>query len=340
MREAERDLTELRRIGQIIKDDTVYATPSVRLDLWARAPLSGRGLPLDGLFSEAASIMESAFSFYGGSGAFPASKGRKPRSSDLALPGQIAELMQKSYQANAEECKEQVARLRAQGITPDESAFMPYDHGTLFLGDAFPPEESGNHIQLLGYGIGGWRIGLSFALDTYQRHKDRVLALAEAVHGSGVPETGCFGFAYNTARLTEAHHLHHYQPLTRRFRMISMTESAQIDTQENRPQLYPINSWVYLSKARAALCQIPEDAVRELKGEIHALHENDMGFMIKLTPEPILGDLCHTPDLAPARAAGELFDRCYANRPIYRGIRLGHQADILSWLRRFTVQDG
>lgn len=284
--------------------------------------------------------MESAFTFYGGSGAFPASKGRKPRSSDLALPGQIAELMQRSYEADAEGCKARMAQLRDQGITPDESAFMPHDHGTLFLGDAFPPDQSGNHIQLLGYGIGGWRIGLSFALDTYQRHKNRVFALAEAVHGSGMPDTGCFGFAYNTARLTEAHQLHHYQPLTRRFRMISMTESAQIDTQEDRPQLYPINSWVYLSKARAALCQISEDAVRGLEGQIHALHENDTGFLIKLFPEPILGDLHQTCDLAPARAVGKLFDRCYADRPIYRGISLGHQADILRWLRRFAVQDG
>lgn len=340
MNEAERDLTELRRIGQITNDGIVYATPCVRLDLWARAPLSGRDLPLDGLFSEAAAIMENAFTFYGGSGAFPASKGRKPRRSDLDLPHQISELMQKSYEADDRECKARMAQLRDQGITPDENAFKNYDHGTFFLSDAFPPEESGNHIQLLGYGVGGWRIALSFSLDFYQRHKDRVIALAEAVHDSGMPDTGGFGFAYNTARLSEAHQLHHYRPLTHRFRMINMTESAQIDTEDDRQQLYPINSWVYLSKARAALCQISEDMVRKLAGQIHTLRESDTGFLIKLTSEPILGDLRHTPDLAPACALGNLFDKCYANRPIYRGISLGHQTDIMNWLRRFASQNG
>lgn len=336
MSDFDRDLQALTEIGSVTEGEFTHATPCLRIDMTCPAPMSARPARLDELLVKAHAIMSETITFYGGEGEdFAASKGRKPRASDIAQLTSLSTLMQRSQDADAEETKATIRSLQAQGIEPNlDAQYPPSDSGNLILADKFPVEESGDHIILRGNGA--WGIAISFSLASVEAKKAEILNLIEEFLTSGFATTANAGFAFNTSDTSPlSFHETYYVPPTRRFRMLNMSNPAQCRFMHDDLGVVPINSWYWLDKKSAQQNGISHDDIRGLKGKVFELTESPNGFIIKLYAEPILGDLNHGFDQSPAFALGHLLDQAFNEPSSQRGIPMGEQADKVAWLRRF-----
>lgn len=336
MSDFDRDLETLAEIGPISEGEFCHATPCLRIDLTCPAPLSARPGRLDEPLVKALSIMDKSITFYGGEGEeFAASKGRKARTSDKEQLQHLSKLMQRSENADYEETQATIRSLRAQGIEPNLDAMAPpSDSGNLILSDDFPVQMSANHIILRGNGA--WGISVSFSLTNAQANKGDVLAIIEELMMSGIATSASAGFCYNTSdTLPLSFHETYYMPPTRRFRLLNTSNPAQCRFMHDDKGVVPLNSWYWLDKKNALRNGISEDAIRGLSDKVFDISETPDGFMIKLYPEPILGDLNQGFDPSSALAVGALLESAFKEPTALRGIPMGEQADKVAWLRRF-----
>ena len=106
------------------------------------------------------------------------------------------------------------------------------------------------------------------------------------------------------------------------------------------PLLYPIMPWTLLGKAALEALDIPLQAIRDLAPEVYAVQEYEYGFLIKLWPGPVLGDVNAGTDLTPAQALGRVLAPAIlaaAEGFGKRGIaRIGWPENKAAWYRRFV----
>lgn len=334
------DLETLRGLT-LTSDDGRYtkATPCVRIDWLCDSPLSTRPDGLDALLTQAAKLIGDSFTFYGSEGPWAYSRKRKPKPSDTEQLGRTSELLLAVSEKDRIERQSFADQQAQRGEKPGETDIQGQDGGSLCLSDAFPMAQSGSHVQLLGYG--DWRMSLSFSLDVYEAMKPDILKLAEQVFASGIPQTGNFGYALNSNLQLDNEARALVQPMTRRFPLLSPIEAGVLKWSnpfEGRRGLYPINSWTYHDKALLKSLRIKDDKMRALKDKVHDVQETEHGFLIKLFPEPILGDRNHGADLSPAYALGRVLEPAMRQGDLSSlvGIRVGPQADRWTWHMRFA----
>ncbi len=319
----------------------IFATPCVRADWLVDGPLSKRPGQLDTVLEHAMDLMADRFSFYGGEMDFAHSRGRKPKASDIAQPGMISEIMAKSESRSKEEKAARMKHLREQGLSPDPANFIAKDSGTIGLTDAFPLQSSGCHFQALGFG--SWRMTLSFSLDLYEEKANEILSLIDALFATGVPETGHFGFALNNeAGDINFDYVREFKALTKRFELLSPISAGRLNwsnTFNDGVGLYPISSWTYHDKDLLTRLGACHRDIRGLEKDVYEIIESEHGFLIKLFPEPILGERMHNGDLAPADAVGKLLTTAMkrSNLASFCGISVSSEiADRKAWYMRFA----
>lgn len=338
--ETERDLATLEDLGPLVEDEEYHrATPCVRLTFVSDGNLADRNAQLDGWLARAAELVHPEVKLYGGQGAaFPASQRRKPKPSDWALFDGLSDRLAADMRKDAEE---------SQYAIPQES-------GSFFFGDSLTDGHSATRFYMMG--SHPWRVSLALSLPLWRQKSAEMDALVEDLAALGdVYDSGGYGFAMNlwpTSYAEEQDKL--YYPISQRFRLIDMVDpqiwrDSKLDALGPGgvpvaplppPLLYPIMPWTLLGKAALEALEIPLQAIRDLAPEVYAVQEYEYGFLIKLWPGPVLGDVNAGTDLAPAQALGRVLAPAIlaaAEGFGKRGIaRIGWPENKAAWYRRFV----
>ena len=341
--ETERDLATLAAIGPVIEDQEYHrATPCVRLTFVSDGNLSDRSARLDAWLARAAELARPEVAVYGGEGqSMPYASRRKPKPADWAL-----------FDGLGQRLADELAR-----DAQDNPLSIPQESGSFFFGDTLTHGASATRLYALG--SHPWRFSLSLSLPLWQQNAAAMDQLVEDLAALGdICDSGGYGFAMNlwdNAQDEDEDRL--FLPISQRFRLIDM-----IDPQLWRdsklealgpggtpvaplpaPLLYPIMPWTLLGKAALAAHGIPFQALRDIAGQVWQLQEFEHGFLVKLWPCPVLGDMNTDPDLAPAFALGRvLAPAILASLDRFgRGhmARLGWPENKAAWYRRFVDLD-
>lgn len=338
--ETAQDLATLEDLGPLVENEEYHrATPCVRLTFVSDGNLADRNARLDDWLARAAELARPEVKLYGGQGAaFPTSQRRKPKPSDWALFDGLSDRL--------------AADMRQR--TENDQYDIPQESGSVFFGDSLSDGDSATRFYMMG--SHPWRVSLALSLPLWRQKAAEMDALVEDLAALGnVYDSGGYGFAMNLwdAPLDEMEDRLYY-PISQRFRLIDMVDpqiwrDSKLDALGPGgvpvaplppPLLYPIMPWTLLGKAALEALDIPLQAIRDLAPEVYAVQEYEYGFLIKLWPGPVLGDVNAGTDLTPAQALGRVLAPAIlpaAERFAKSGIaRIGWPENKAAWYRRFV----
>lgn len=358
-----RDVATLEAMVPIAEEspEFVEATPCMRIEFTADGNLSSFPSGIGALLVRAHDLIAPKLTFYGAEAlyhydenmvqhphGFPESRKRKPKPTDRDNLGRIEALMAEAEAASLEQEQRLDAKLVAMGEEPAPEFYdAVQDGGSLCLSDAFPTHFSGSHIMFSG--SMPWRFSLSFSLPCWRANAVAIMDLARDLARIGCFDSGCFGFALNTGESSNQDvGERFFRPMAERFAMLTIGNPLDMhlsDRNDNRGKvgwLHPPGAWSFIAKRKLARYGIDPEALRGLAGQLASVEEFEHAFLIRLWDWPLLGDLSHGADLAPARALARAVAPALRQpkrdgrvRAGLGGIEVGYDADVLAWYQRF-----
>lgn len=355
-----RDLALIERLNPLSDDpDFPEASFCLRLDASIEGNLSARPPGLANLLLGAYDLMQAHLVYYAaeamyyeaadGSFArhgFPDSSGRKLRRADRDTLARIVDLAAETEAADRADQALRVAALQAAGLTPDPAAFgRARDGGSIVLADAWPLHLAQNLILLKKNGSECWSLSVGFSPVLWREQAPAIQALVARFAASGVCDSGCFGFALNSWDSLEEVAERLFRPVAERFAMINPMEPGDLcltrrfhdrDRTFDTFMPVPVGAWTILS--RSLLDTAPEgiDLPAALAGTGAVIEASDTGVLVRLWPDPVLGDVNHATSCAPARALHRALAPLRAGKSTAwaTALRVGFEADRIAWLTR------
>ena len=277
----------------------------MRLDLHFSAPVFERPVSLGPILQRAIGLMDGNLTKYGSSGPFAPSNGRKPRKTDITQFGETDVLLKSVWLGDIAEKRNRRAHLKEHGFETEDHNFKPIDHGDVFLGDRLPTGDSDTHFQLLGFGA--WVLSFSFGLDLAAAKSQEILSFADDIMTSGLASSGFFGFAINGSwGMPNDSCERHYLTRAKQFPLLNPVYPARLCFLEIEERaIAPIGPWYVLDNDWAFKNGLdPDEVVRVVSDQVHAIIDTPNGRLFKLWEKPILGENFGTADLSPALALG------------------------------------
>lgn len=361
-----RDVATLEAMVPIFEEypEFVEATPGVRIEFTADGNLSTFPPGLGALLVRTYDLIAPELTFYGAEAhyhydenmaqhplGFPESRKRRPKPTDRDNLGRIEALMAEAEAASLGQEQRLHVKLVAMGEEPAPEFFdTVQDGGSLCLADAFPTHLSGSHIMFSG--SMPWRFSLSFSLPCWRANAAAIMDLARDLAQTGCFDSGCLGFALNTGESGNQDVAERFfRPMTNRFPLLTIGNPLDMKLTDRNDErwgkrgwLYPPGAWSFIARRKLERYGIDPEALRGLAGQVASVEEFEHAFLIRLWDWPLLGDLSHGADLAPARALAR------AIAPALRlpnaeglvesglsGIEVGSEADLLAWYQRFLT---